>query len=394
METDWKTFFNRLYEKGLYEEDILSTAAQVAFYFMFALFPLLLFLISLFGIILVSADDLRGELFAYLAQVMPSSAFDLVKETVVEVTRSSSGGKLTIGLLIALWSASAGVDSIRTALNSVYNLEETRPWWKTKLLSLSVTLALAVLLTVALGIIFYGSKFLSLILETINLPISSPVFLIILQWLIILAVLVILTGILYNFLPNHEPFEWVWITPGAIVSIVLWLLLSYAFQLYLSYFDTYAKTYGSLGAVIILMLWLYLTALVILIGGIINAVLEETTDPEAAAKAAEKSIIKLEQAKAASHSGGVQAMIEQKSEELPNKDDKSEKTDSDKQKDSSVAAAAPPEKREISSDKTSSPADALPETNPEEAGNKTAIGITVAGVFGFLMGFLFKKKDD
>jgi hypothetical protein len=135
-----KDFFYRLYDKAYNEEDLLSSAAQVAFYFTFALFPLLLFLISLFGIVLESADDLRTELFFYLSQAMPGSASDLVKKTIEEVTESSSGGKLTFGILIALYSASAGIDSIRVALNGVYNLTETRAWWRTKVLSIILTL--------------------------------------------------------------------------------------------------------------------------------------------------------------------------------------------------------------------------------------------------------------
>ncbi len=270
----FKTFFYRLYERAM-EEDIMSSAAQVAFYFSFALFPLLLFLVSLFGIILGSADDLRGELFYYLRQVMPNSAYELVQTTIVEVTTGSSGGKLTLGFFIALWSASAGVDSLRIALNSVYNLRETRDWWKTKLLSLSFTFVITILVSVALAIVFYGWKFVSFSLSSMSLPIPSPFFLVIIQWVAILIVLLIVFGLLFNYIPNHSPFKWIWITPGAITGIILWLILSNGFRLYLNYFNSYNKTYGSLGAVIILMLWLYLTALVILIGGLINSIVDE-----------------------------------------------------------------------------------------------------------------------
>jgi len=297
MKTEFKPFFKRLYQKALFEEDILSTAAQVAFYFSFAIFPLLLFLVSLFGLILVAADDFRRELFFYLRQIMPLSAYELVQKTITEVTENSSGGKLTIGLMIALWSASAGIDSLRIALNSVYSVVEKRSWWKTKFLAISLTFSLTILITIACGTVFYGWKFLSLILATINLPISSPFFLVVLQWITILVVLLIIFGILYNFLPMHKPHKWVWITPGSVTGIVLWLSASYAFRLYLSYFNTYDRTYGSLGAVIILLLWLYLTALVILIGGIINATLQEMTDPETAAEAAKQTEIKLDKAK-------------------------------------------------------------------------------------------------
>jgi membrane protein len=287
-----KKFFKRTYTKAFQEEDLMSNSAQVAFYFAFALFPLLLFLVSLFGIVLENADEFRNEMFFYLRQVMPGTAYELVQNTIAEVTESSSGGKLTFGLLTALWAASAGVDSIRIALNGVYNLTEQRPWWKTKLTSLLLTLGLGVLVTIAMGVVFYGGKLLSLVLGYVNLPISSPFVLGVMQGVVILMVLTVIFALIYNYLPDHEEFKWTWVTPGAIIGIVLWLLLSYAFRLYLGYFNTYDKTYGSLGAVIILMLWLYLTALVILTGGTINAVLQEFTDPETAEDAANKAAAK------------------------------------------------------------------------------------------------------
>lgn len=387
MKIDFKAFFKRLYEKSLFEEDILSTAAQVGFYFTFALFPLLLFLFSLFGIILESTDEFKAELFIYLSQVMPASAYDLVKTTIKEVTESSSGGKLTIGILIALWSASAGVDSLRIALNSVYSLEEKRSWIKTKLIALVLTLALTILVMVATAIVFYGGKLLSLILATINLPITSPFFLMILQGVTVLVVLMIIFGLIYNYLPYHKEYKWVWISPGAVTGIVLWLSLSYLFRLYLSYFNTYDKTYGSLGAVIILMLWLFLTALVILIGGIINATLQEMTDPEAAKESKEKSVVKLEQAKADMPSHEVEEMIHQKAEEsgelIGNK------------KEVSAIPSLPKVSTEIqpvvAESRTFS--DIKAEQENKKTPNKTIIGLTAAGVFGFLMGVFFNKKD-
>ncbi len=277
MKFEPKQFFTRLYEKA-FDEDVFSSAAQVGFYFMFALFPLLLFLVSLMGIVLEKADDMRAELFGYLRQVMPGSALDLVQKTLEEVVKSSSGGKLTIGFVIALWSASAGIDSVRVALNSVYKLKETRPYWKRKGASLLLTLAIAVLIFIALGVIFYGSQFLSLGLGTLGLPIPSPLFLQILSFVVVAIVLTVAFALLYSFVPNHVPFAWNWISPGAIVAIVLWVLASLAFRLYLHYFNSYAATYGSLGAIIILMFWLYITALAIIVGGAINAILNEFSE--------------------------------------------------------------------------------------------------------------------
>lgn len=264
----------RLYDK-FWEEDILSSSAQVAFYLSFSLFPLLLFLVNLFGLILGSASDLRDELFSYLRQIMPLSAYQLVQKTILEVSENSSSGKLTLGFLIALWSASAGMDSLRVALNHVYKIKDSRSWWRTKSESLIFTLLLIFLLSFMLGTVFYGWKFLSVILALVNLPIQSLVILSIIQWVSFLIVLLVTFGMIYNFLPDLKEHKRKWISYGSVTAIILWLLLTNGFSIYLNYFNNYDRTYGSLGAVIILMLWLYLTALVILIGGAINSILEE-----------------------------------------------------------------------------------------------------------------------
>ena len=261
----------RLY-KVFWEEDIFSRAAQVAFYLSFSLFPLLLFLVNLFGLILVQADGLRLELFSYLQQIMPRSAYILVQKTILEVSQNSSSGKLTFGFLIALWSASAGMDSLRVALNSVYKIKETRTWWVTKFESLVLTLVVIALFSFVLGIVFYGWGFLSFLLTLVNLPIQSVIILQIIQWISFVFVLLFTFGLFYNFLPNQKDYKRKWFCSGSVTAIILWLLLTNAFRLYLNFFDNYDKTYGSLGAVIILMLWLYLTALVILIGGALNSI--------------------------------------------------------------------------------------------------------------------------
>lgn len=267
MNFDFKRFFVRLYEKA-FDEDIFNRAAQVAFYFIFAIFPLLLFLISIFGLVMGSVDNLRNELFIYLKQIMPVSAFNLVEKTLAEVVKNSSGEKLTLGFLIALWSASAGLDSISLGLNGVYKLVETRPWWKRKLISVILTLAISLLAFIGLGIMFY-------VPHSILFADLPPIILSLFSFGVLLSILSIVFALIYSFSPDHSPFSWKWISPGAITAIILWLSLSAGFRFYLAYFDSYEMTYGSLGALIILVLWLYLTALVILTGGAINAILDE-----------------------------------------------------------------------------------------------------------------------
>jgi len=181
--------------------------------------------------------------------------------------------------LITLWSASAGIDNMRGTLNEVYNLKETRSLIRAKLTSLALTLAVGTLILIALGFIVYGSQFLDSVL-----PIDSPVVLQGIEWLVILIVLLLAFALLYNFAPNHAPLQWKWLSPGAVIGVILWVVLTGGFRVYLRYFDSYAATYGSLGAVIVLMLWLYLTALVILIGGAINAILDEKSGVKKEAK--------------------------------------------------------------------------------------------------------------
>lgn len=279
MKLGFKEYVKKVYEKFT-AEDVSTNAAQVAFYFIFALFPMLLFLLNVIGLFLGAAEGIRQELFAYLGQVVPPSAIKLVQDTITEITSDGGGGKLTFGALIALWSASAGVDNIRIALNDIYDLKETRSWWKYKLTSVLLTLGIALLIFFALGIVFYGGQFLNLLFAPLGIEITSYFLLTIFSINIIGIALVLSFALLYNFAPNHNPYEWHWITPGAITAIILWIVLSFGFRVYLQFFDSYSKTYGSVGAIIVLLLWLYLTAMVILIGGVVNAVIEKTAKEE------------------------------------------------------------------------------------------------------------------
>jgi len=270
----WKKFFFELYER-IFEAELFARSAQVAFYFSFSIFPLLFFLVSLFGLVLDSTNSLQREMYSYLGQIMPRSAFILVQKTVGEIVENSSTGKLTLGLAITLWSASAGIDGIRSALNAIYGLRESRSWWRTKLQSIVFTLLFILLLAIVLVIVFYGWQIVQITLAFLGFEITSPLVLVSIQWLSILLVMLFAFEILYNLIPDYKQFQWEWINPGSFIAIVLWLLTTSGFRLYLSYFNSYNKTYGSLGAVIILMLWLYITAAVISFGGAINAVLRE-----------------------------------------------------------------------------------------------------------------------
>jgi membrane protein len=273
---EWKRFAGLLYTRT-WETDLFNRAAQVGFYFSFSLFPLLFFLVNLIGIVLGTTDSLRDELFTYFSRVMPPSAYELVRTTVNEIAVGSSGGKLALGLMITLWSASAGVDSVRTSLNAVYRLPETRNWMKMKVQSLALTFAMVILIGAVVGIFFYGWRIAQAVFNAAGFPVSSPLALVSIQWVAVILVLLFACELVFNLLPNFRKLEWIWITPGSVVAILLWIAMTSGFRLYLEFFDSYNRTYGSLGAVIILMLWLYLTSIALLAGGLINAVLNEIT---------------------------------------------------------------------------------------------------------------------
>ena len=256
----------------------MSSSAQIGFYFSFAFFPLLLFLVSLFGLLLESTDELRGELYRYLAQIMPGSAYQLVRTTMDEIIETSSGGKLTIGLLVTLWSASAGVDSIRSTLNSVYEVRESRAWWKTKLQSLVLTLLFIFVIAIVLTTVTAGWTLIKVTMGGLGIHLTSPWLLTTIQWGSIILVMLFATAVVYSWVPCFRKFHWVWISPGAITAILVWIIAGGMFRLYLQYFNTYNKAYGSLGAVIILMLWMYITGLALLLGGAINSVLNDMSD--------------------------------------------------------------------------------------------------------------------
>jgi membrane protein len=275
----WADLGKRVYNE-IMEDEVLDSAAQLAYYFLFALFPLLIFLTSIFGFVVGANNELRGELFSYLGRVLPGSALDLVRGVIEEVSQSSSGGKISLGFLLALWAASSGLQAITQSLNRAYDVKESRPWWKLKLTSLGLTVALALTIISALIIILFGGQFIDYAEHTLGFGAFLTTIWAIIQYVIALCFVLLGFALIYYFSPDLKDHHWVFVTPGAVVGVLLWLLISFGFRIYLSYFNSYSATYGSLGALIILLLWLYFTGLAILIGGEINSEIEN-----AAAKA-------------------------------------------------------------------------------------------------------------
>jgi membrane protein len=273
----WTEFSRRVWSE-LKEDDILGRAAELSYYFLLALFPLLLFLVTLLGYFAESSLQLRDNLLSYLGSVMPYSAVELIHTVIDEISNEKGGGKLSFGLLAALWAASKGMRAITLTLNIAYDIRERRPWWKARLISIGLTLIFAILIISALVLVLYGGKLGELIATATGLGTTFTAIWKILQWPIVMAFLLIGFGCVYYFGPDLRVRHWEWVSPGAVVAIVLWLLVSLVFRVFLLFYNSYSATYGSLGALIILMLWFYLTGIAILVGGEINSELEHAAE--------------------------------------------------------------------------------------------------------------------
>ena len=260
--------------KEIDRDDILGRASELAYNFLLSAFPLLLFLLSLLGIFASEGSALRHQLFSGLAHFVPPSASNLIFKTMHEITSSSGRGKLTFGLLFFLWSAARGVTTMIAVLNAAYHVRDSRPWYKVRVIATMLTLMLTVIVVVALTIVLFGGQLTNLVASRVGF--SSVVVLLwrVIEWLLALFFMSFAFSLLYYFGPDVNEQPWYWITPGSLVGVLLWVAASFGMRIYLHYFNSYSKTYGSLGGVMILLLWFYVTGLAFLIGAVINAVIE------------------------------------------------------------------------------------------------------------------------
>src|SRR5918998_1497212 len=283
----WVELGKRVWNE-IQEDDVFGRAAQLSYYFLLALFPLLLFLTSMLGLIADENGELRRSLFEYLGSVLPGEASDLISKTVNDVTQGSGGGKLSFGILATLWAASNGMGAILEALNVAYEVKETRPWWKARVVAIGLTFALALLILSALVLVLYGHDIAETVAGSFGLGRAFELGWKVLQWPIVLAFVLFAFALIYYFAPDLHDQDWKWVSPGAVLGVAIWLLVSFAFRTYLQFFNSYSATYGLLGAVIILMLWFYFTGLAILIGGEINSEVENEMARQGAPDAKEK----------------------------------------------------------------------------------------------------------
>ena len=255
-------------------DEIFTRSAALAYYFFSALIPMVFFLMAVLGMFANRSADLRSSLLNYFAQVMPSSAFTLVEKALSEISTTSTGLKLVFGLVLSLWWGSGGMSSIMDALNRCYHVQESRRYWKRMLVSLGLTAAMSLLIICALTIVLYGGEIARFVgahtgLNTIVLFIWEAV-----QWPVALLFVLAAFDLIYHWAPDVKK-EWQWITVGSVVGVLIWIGASLLFRLYLHFYNSYSKSYGSLGAVMVLLFWLYISGLAVLAGGEIDSEIEK-----------------------------------------------------------------------------------------------------------------------
>jgi membrane protein len=271
--------------RSLLADNLAGRAAELAFFFLFALFPTLFSASSILGLAARSASSIYYKLLEYLALVVPTSALGMVLTTFNETTAHATSGKLTFGLIAAVWSASVGVSAIQDSLNTIYNIHDDRSYFKARFSAIGVTIILVVLATLTLASLLGGDFFAAVAHTNLTNRVAAMLFAFcsrLIFWTIATALLTLCFAVIYYWAPGVKRRRWRWLTPGSAVGIVAWVLVSLGFRLYLHYFNFYSVTYGSLGAVIILLMWFYITGFMLLLGAEINSEIE--------AAAAERSL--------------------------------------------------------------------------------------------------------
>jgi membrane protein len=268
----WWGILHRLWLQ-LWEDEVLGRCAELAYFFLFSAFPLLLFLTTLLGYLAGQNAALRWDLFWYIARISPSDEVTaLLNNTLNEITAARSGSKLYFSLAAAVWVASNGMIAVSRTLNRACGLRETRPWWKRRLVAILLTIAFAAQVIAALGLILYGGVIADKLAERLEIGVYLVVLWHLLRWFLVAVFLLFSFEVVYNYAPNLGPAaNRQWGTPGAVTGVTLFLGASYGFRLYLGYFQSYTKAYGGLGAVILLLVWFYFTAFSLIMGGEVNS---------------------------------------------------------------------------------------------------------------------------
>lgn len=254
------------------EDGVPSLAAELAFYFLLSLFPTLLFFVSLLAY--VPMGPRLEQLLFDLEAILPQDILRIIRDQIDQVIAGNQGGILTVAFAGALWSSSSAVTAIITALNRAFDIDEWRPWWKRRVVAILLTVALAVFVVVAFVFVVGGRDLARWVADWVGAGERFALIWSIAQWPIAFVLVVIVVDLVYHFAPNTKA-RWAWVTPGALLATCLWLVTSIGFKVYVENFSNYTAVQGAIGAVIVLMLWFYLSGLALLIGAELDAEIQK-----------------------------------------------------------------------------------------------------------------------
>lgn len=247
------------------KNNIPILAAAQAYYYLLAIVPLLILMLSILPYLQIDSQLAIN----FMGSIIPDETMSIFREQIISLVDSPKGGLLTVGIIGTLWSASSGVMAFINSANLAYEVEETRSFIKVRLLAIVLTLGMIVAIAVALVLPVFGDLIIQGVNQALNLPEQSVIIFQFLRWAIGIVVMTGILMALYHFAPNKNyPFKH--ILPGAMITAILWQLISLAFSFYVSNFGNYSATYGSLGGIIVLLLWFFLTGLILMIGAEIN----------------------------------------------------------------------------------------------------------------------------
>jgi len=267
--------FLKLIYKEMNEDHVMAFAGNLTYKGLFAIFPFFTFLLSLLG--LFNATDLVNTMVDKLSGIVPQSATKFIEGQLLSITQSQAESAFTFGaiisILLALWGVSGAFRSVMEAMNVMYEVEEDRPFWKVYGLSIFMSLAVIVLLVGALVLVIFGESIGVKVADLVGLGSVFATLWSIVQWPVVALVVLFAFALIYYFAPAAKQ-RFRWISPGSILAFVFWLIFSLLFSLYASTAGSYSETYGSLAGVIILMLYVYYAALIMLVGAEINQVIE------------------------------------------------------------------------------------------------------------------------
>jgi membrane protein len=272
-DASWTELAKRTVKDSI-QDDAMGIAAQLSYYFFLSLFPALLFLVALasFFPLYSFADELMGM----VAPIAPAAVVDLLKEQLTSLSNSEDAGLLSIGLLMALWSSSAAMVSVIDAMNRAYDIEDSRSWVKRRIVGIALTVGLALFILTSLGLTVAGPWLANVLGHQLGLAPAFTTAWTILQWPVVFLLASTGFGLVYYFAPDAEQ-RWVWITPGALTATILWFLASLAFRYYVVNFGDYGAAYGTLGAIILTLLWFYITGLAMVLGAELNAEIDHAS---------------------------------------------------------------------------------------------------------------------